>query len=345
MRGAMPCVPERDQLGRRRIGPCDIGAIEFRDQDDRQHDEKDDQHDQDPPTAVIAGPPRRRGARVSRRRQRVSVAPRARFPLSSVKGFPPPRSFAWAGWAVTRSIVGRTRRCRTPYFFISSTRSPTGGVTLRFCTHDHGAEIFLTPKCRPGVGVRVAVVDDHQGLPCSAVMGLRCWKCHALVIHLALTTRLALTPTCRHGRALDVRYSEGTLTSQLPALPCSVCNMWLSRPMCLRKGDATHGGAWRACHRAPSHGCMECKARRSPRRSNSLRTAIPAGAARRGRDVAVRWGRQCGDDDSKGARGGHSTTSALRPVVRKNTSRRTKKLDSPRAAPRTIPLSRHAPDV
>jgi hypothetical protein len=31
--------PRTDQLGRRRIGPCDIGAIAFRDQDDRQHEE------------------------------------------------------------------------------------------------------------------------------------------------------------------------------------------------------------------------------------------------------------------------------------------------------------------
>jgi hypothetical protein len=37
--------PRTDQLGRRRIGPCDIGAIEFRERDDRQHDEEDDEHD------------------------------------------------------------------------------------------------------------------------------------------------------------------------------------------------------------------------------------------------------------------------------------------------------------
>ena len=44
--------PRTDQLGRRRIGPCDIGAIEFRHRDDRQHDEEDDQHDEDPATAA-----------------------------------------------------------------------------------------------------------------------------------------------------------------------------------------------------------------------------------------------------------------------------------------------------
>jgi hypothetical protein len=29
----------RDQLGKRRVGPCDIGAIAFRDKDDQQHEE------------------------------------------------------------------------------------------------------------------------------------------------------------------------------------------------------------------------------------------------------------------------------------------------------------------
>ena len=37
-----------DQLGRRRIGPCDIGAISFRDKDDRRHEDKrDHQHEED----------------------------------------------------------------------------------------------------------------------------------------------------------------------------------------------------------------------------------------------------------------------------------------------------------
>jgi hypothetical protein len=35
--------PRTDQLGRRRLGPCDIGAIEFRERDDRQHDEEDEE--------------------------------------------------------------------------------------------------------------------------------------------------------------------------------------------------------------------------------------------------------------------------------------------------------------
>jgi hypothetical protein len=38
--------PRTDQLGRRRIGPCDMGAITFRDRDDRHH-EDDDQHDKE----------------------------------------------------------------------------------------------------------------------------------------------------------------------------------------------------------------------------------------------------------------------------------------------------------
>ena len=52
--------PRTDQLGRRRIGPCDIGAIEFRARDDRHHEE-DDRHDKehddtDPVAAAQAAP-------------------------------------------------------------------------------------------------------------------------------------------------------------------------------------------------------------------------------------------------------------------------------------------------
>jgi hypothetical protein len=45
--GSDTVCPSKDQLGQRRIGPCDIGAIRFRDQDDRRHDAEDDQHDAD----------------------------------------------------------------------------------------------------------------------------------------------------------------------------------------------------------------------------------------------------------------------------------------------------------
>jgi hypothetical protein len=39
--------PRTDQLGRLRLGPCDIGAIEFRHRDNRPHDEKEEHHDKD----------------------------------------------------------------------------------------------------------------------------------------------------------------------------------------------------------------------------------------------------------------------------------------------------------
>ena len=40
--------PRSDQLRKRRVGPCDIGAIAFRDKDDRRHEEEDDhQHEED----------------------------------------------------------------------------------------------------------------------------------------------------------------------------------------------------------------------------------------------------------------------------------------------------------
>ena len=44
--------PRTDQLGRRRIGPCDIGAIAFPGKGDHPHDEEDEHHDEDPATAA-----------------------------------------------------------------------------------------------------------------------------------------------------------------------------------------------------------------------------------------------------------------------------------------------------
>jgi hypothetical protein len=86
------------------------------------------------------------------------------------------------------------------------------GCQTPHCPHDHGGELFLTPVCHPGVGVRVEVIDDLHGFPCNAVVHLRCWKCQRPVVQVALTARLDLTPACRHGSALDVMYSEGHLT-------------------------------------------------------------------------------------------------------------------------------------
>ena len=40
--GRDAACPRRDQLGRRRVGPCDIGAIEFRDRDNHQHNTVND---------------------------------------------------------------------------------------------------------------------------------------------------------------------------------------------------------------------------------------------------------------------------------------------------------------
>ena len=86
------------------------------------------------------------------------------------------------------------------------------GCGTPFCTHDHSDGLFLTPRCHPGVGVRLEYVEAPQGPPCRAAVGLRCWKCHAPVAEVALTTGLELTPACRHGSALDVRYYAGNLT-------------------------------------------------------------------------------------------------------------------------------------
>jgi hypothetical protein len=45
--GNNAACPRTDQLGRLRLGPCDIGAIEFRHRDDRPHDEKEEHHNKD----------------------------------------------------------------------------------------------------------------------------------------------------------------------------------------------------------------------------------------------------------------------------------------------------------
>jgi hypothetical protein len=52
--GSDAVCPRTDQLGRPRIGPCDIGAIRFLEKDDRHHEEEDDQHDVDPAAAAQA---------------------------------------------------------------------------------------------------------------------------------------------------------------------------------------------------------------------------------------------------------------------------------------------------
>jgi len=66
--------------------------------------------------------------------------------------------------------------------------------------------------CHPEVGVRLEALEVVQGCPCGAVVHLRCWKCQAPVVQVALTTRLNLTPACRHRSVLDVMYREGNLT-------------------------------------------------------------------------------------------------------------------------------------
>jgi hypothetical protein len=45
----------RDQLGKRRVGPCDIGAIAFRDKDDRRHEEEDDQQHEEDLVGAVKG--------------------------------------------------------------------------------------------------------------------------------------------------------------------------------------------------------------------------------------------------------------------------------------------------
>jgi hypothetical protein len=99
-----------------------------------------------------------------------------------------------------------------PLFLHQLDEAVERGCQTPNCRHAHGREIFLTPLCHPGGGVRVEDLDDLHGLPWAAAVGLRCWRCHRPVAQVALTTRLARTPACRHGSALDVMYSAGKLT-------------------------------------------------------------------------------------------------------------------------------------
>ena len=109
---------------------------------------------------------------------------------------------------------------RRRYSYISLTRPSIEGAT-RPCAHEHGAEIFLTPRCHPGAGVRVEVLDDSQGLPCAAVLGLRCWKCLTPVVHVALMTRVDVTLCVGMAGRWTCCIAEGT-DGELPTLPRGV---------------------------------------------------------------------------------------------------------------------------
>ena len=107
---------------------------------------------------------------------------------------------------------GKEETMPRPFFLHQLDEATRRGCQTPHCAHDHGGDLSLPPRCHPGVGVRIEAMDDLHGLPCGAVVGLRCWKCQAPVVQVALRTSLELTPACRHGSALDVMYSEGNLT-------------------------------------------------------------------------------------------------------------------------------------
>jgi hypothetical protein len=86
------------------------------------------------------------------------------------------------------------------------------------CDHDHLHEAYLTPICHTSAGLRVDYAPVPPGVPCPAVLRLRCRRCTRLVASLAVTAPLPLTPACRHGRAVDVCYSAGMVTVE-----CRTC--------------------------------------------------------------------------------------------------------------------------
>jgi hypothetical protein len=99
-----------------------------------------------------------------------------------------------------------------PVFWHHLDAAVARGWQTPHCPYDHGREIVLPPWCHPGVSVRIEPLDTWQGIPGAAVVGLRCWRCQRSAVQMALTRRLARTPACRHGSALEVWYRAGTLT-------------------------------------------------------------------------------------------------------------------------------------
>ena len=72
----------------------------------------------------------------------------------------------------------------TPLFLHQLDEALHRGCDTPGCAHDHSGALFLTPRCHPGVGVRVEQRDVPHGLPCGAAVSLRCWKCLAPVVQV-----------------------------------------------------------------------------------------------------------------------------------------------------------------
>lgn len=101
---------------------------------------------------------------------------------------------------------------RNPVFLHQLDELCNRGCGNPSCTHIHTDELYLIPLCHEGVGLRVDYAEARPDLPCGAVLWLRCRRCQAHVVAIALTAHVPLVPTCRHGRALDVRYQGGQVT-------------------------------------------------------------------------------------------------------------------------------------
>jgi hypothetical protein len=52
----------------------------------------------------------------------------------------------------------------SPFFLHQLDEMTSRGCDTPCCPHDHGAELYLTPRCHPGVGMRVEVMDALHGL-------------------------------------------------------------------------------------------------------------------------------------------------------------------------------------
>ena len=83
-----------------------------------------------------------------------------------------------------------------------------GGCQSPVCPHEHSDGLFLAPFCHGPVGVCVGITDEVEGLPCDAVLQLRCWRCHAEITQVAIVAPVTDFHSCAHEQACDVLYNR-----------------------------------------------------------------------------------------------------------------------------------------
>ena len=101
---------------------------------------------------------------------------------------------------------------RDPLFLHHLDAMSHRGCMNPHCDHTLTDALYVTSRCHEDTGLRVDYAPDRPDLSCGAVLRLRCRRCARLAVEIALRERVVLTPTCLHGRALDVLYQDGSVT-------------------------------------------------------------------------------------------------------------------------------------